>query len=144
MFYSVHKDGKLLHYGECLNEAAQAIEKHAEGGVEFLSAPTSDELKAKLEAAGVRVPCCGCTCHDEQLVEDLKALAEEGLKTVREGVDYALDKLGVSKEDVNDFLGRVKDRGQKAAEDTRDLGVKGANLLGDVFQAVADRLKQVK
>lgn len=134
MFYAVyHSQTLALRYqGECAEQAMAVLSPETV----MIAAPSSDELRDKLVAAGVDLTCCGCQCHchKDDGLEELEVLMTEGLEAVKETAEKFLDKLGVKKSDVEECW---KSFSEAVATDSK----KAAHSLGDMLAKAGEYLK---
>lgn len=157
MYYAVFDlNDSPLYIGSDSEKAIAAFNRGGVGAT-LETATDEDALNELLSgdttvgACGVK-GCCVPMCEEPDVDEDDwedffnddedEVTLEDVKEAVNDVVDATLDRLGVTREDVQDFVGRVKDRGTEAAEDTKALARKGLGVLGNVFTKIGERLSK--
>lgn len=133
-YYAVYNDhGELFYFGVNSLDAVAAMEKDPHSHMMRDESP--ETLTHRLEALGVM--------FEEEADVEVAALLDEVLETVEDVASYAMDRVGLTKADVDAFFKKVQDRGVLAAKDTKHLGEKGVGVVADLLQKGADFLRKL-
>lgn len=150
MFYAVFDiNNKLVYTGSKLTQALEVFQRTSKASLESADSPEDLEQlilsKQSFDEEDDFEDEDDGDYDEDNFSKDAeyREAEDELFAIIDEVVDTTLERVGVTRDEVQDFVKMVKERGSEAAEDTKTLARQGFAVLSDVFTNIGKKLKNI-